>query len=145
MDALDLLKADHERIKNLFKRAFGPQSEQQGSSLIQALKNELRTHFRTEEEIFYPAFSNYPDFKALIDRSLKEHQVIKNFINQLESVRASQVGPERNLRNLFDAFEQHIHGEETEFFQKVRKILKRSERERLGRHIQSFKQSSVAA
>jgi hemerythrin superfamily protein len=53
-DAVEMLKADHEKVKNLFTRfESGSQGDQE--ALAQQIFQELEIHSTLEEEIFYPA------------------------------------------------------------------------------------------
>src|ERR1044071_4796944 len=54
MNAIDLLKADHDRIEELFER-FKENEEDSHATLFKQIRNELDTHTHIEETIFYPA------------------------------------------------------------------------------------------
>lgn len=150
MDALDLLKSDHDRVKNLFQQALDNHGSPQFTSLIRQIKNELEAHTRVEEQVFYPAFANYPEFKELLGRSYQEHRFISDLARHLSLAPDSDPIStsnewNRRIRDLFESVSQHVLEEEKEFFPRVRKIMKRSEREQLGRHIQAFRQTAQAA
>jgi hemerythrin superfamily protein len=44
MDALELLKTDHKKVKELFKKAEGSKNEKQQNQLFEQIKTELETH-----------------------------------------------------------------------------------------------------
>jgi hemerythrin superfamily protein len=59
MDALELLKTDHKKVKELFKKAEGNQNEKQQKQLFEQIKTELETHTHIEETVFYPAVAKH--------------------------------------------------------------------------------------
>lgn len=46
MDALELVKKDHQAVKDLFKRAETNKDEKQQKQLFEQIKTELETHTR---------------------------------------------------------------------------------------------------
>lgn len=138
MDALELLKADHERIRDLFEQ-LGSTNGQRGEKLIfQSLDHELRTHTRLEETVFYPAFRLYDELKPLVEQGRQDHAALKEQLAKLEKLSATPNGEFRaQLEVVQKCFLDHIQMEEGEFFPKVRALMKRPERERLGRHVQA--------
>ena len=46
MDALELLKTDHKKVKELFKKAEGNENQKQQKQLFEQIKTELETHTR---------------------------------------------------------------------------------------------------
>ena len=54
MDALELLKKDHDTVKELFEKAEGNNNEKQQKKLFEQIKTELETHTHIEETVFIP-------------------------------------------------------------------------------------------
>ena len=52
MDALELLKQDHQKVKELFKRGQQTKNKQQQKQIFKEIKSELETHARIEETKF---------------------------------------------------------------------------------------------
>jgi hemerythrin superfamily protein len=65
-DALEILKADHETVRSLFRRHSSASLEEQ-TSLAKQIFNELDMHSTVEEELFYPALSEQGDVKELAE------------------------------------------------------------------------------
>lgn len=61
MDALELLKADHQKVKQLFAQAEKSEDKKRQKQVFREIKSELETHARVEESIFYPAMQKYED------------------------------------------------------------------------------------
>src|ERR1022692_4129209 len=54
MDALELLKTDHAKVRELLKKAQNTKDETQRKRLFEQIRTELETHTHIEETIFYP-------------------------------------------------------------------------------------------
>ena len=58
MNALDLLSQDHKKVKGLFEQAEKADEKQQ-KKIFDQIKQELETHTRIEETVFYPAMQEH--------------------------------------------------------------------------------------
>ncbi|MDB6085492.1 MAG: hypothetical protein JWN43_3373, partial [Gammaproteobacteria bacterium] len=56
VDALEILKVDHEALALRFSEFFALRSQSRRSDLIEAICAAIKVHFALEAEIFYPAF-----------------------------------------------------------------------------------------
>jgi len=63
-DAIELLKADHEKVLALFKQCAAVSPEEQGP-IAKQIFNELDIHATIEEELFYPALREQGDLKEI--------------------------------------------------------------------------------
>ena len=64
MDALEMLKIDHERMKSLHDQFKSEKDKQQQLITLKSLSKELEVHTLIEETVFYPAFKNDPELRA---------------------------------------------------------------------------------
>lgn len=55
MNAVELLKSDHDKVEELFKQVEATEDENKKHGLFTQIKAELETHTHIEETIFYPA------------------------------------------------------------------------------------------
>ena len=140
MDALDLLKADHQRVNSLFEQFQSENGRQQKRALFEAIRNDLEAHTSVEESVFYPAFKNYPDFQNLIAASYEEHDEVKSLLTEIEQLGTGSLELDSRVSILMEKVERHVQKEDTELFPMVRRIMRRAERERLGRHMEAIKQ-----
>jgi hypothetical protein len=76
MNALDLLKQDHQKVKDLFQRFEANNDQKANQAIVESLKAELDIHSHVEESIFYPTLEDrdVDELIALVDKSLEEHQ-----------------------------------------------------------------------
>ena len=58
MDALELLKEDHQTVKELFEEAEEAGDQKEKTKIFSEIQAELETHAQIEETVFYPAMKN---------------------------------------------------------------------------------------
>lgn len=81
-DAIMLLKADHQTVKDLFKQFQQTEDADEQLDLAEQICDELKIHAQIEEEIFYPAFRGKID-DDMLDEAIVEHDGAKVLINDL--------------------------------------------------------------
>lgn len=81
-DAIMLLKADHQTVKDLFKQFQSTEDEAEQLELAGQICDELKIHAQIEEEIFYPAFRGKID-DDMLDEAIVEHDGAKVLINDI--------------------------------------------------------------
>lgn len=138
MDALELLKQDHAKVKKLFDKAESVDNREQ-KRIFNQIKIELEIHAQIEENIFYPAMQRYDGLKELVAESLKEHGSMKALLQKLVTL----TDPEEfkdTLEELIDSVEHHAEDEEEgKMFPKVRELLSANELQKLGAQLQAAK------
>ena len=55
-DAIELLRADHQKVRELFQDYENAQDQKAKHKIAQQVFVELETHAQLEENVFYPAF-----------------------------------------------------------------------------------------
>jgi hemerythrin superfamily protein len=139
MDALELLKQDHQQVKELFHEAKGIQGHQK-IEVFRKIKKALETHTRIEESIFYPAMKQKEELKDLVRESYEEHEQVKNLLKEMEALVSDSKRFEPKLKVLQENVEHHAEEEEEgKMFPKVRQLFDKTALERLGQELQSAK------
>jgi hemerythrin superfamily protein len=84
MDATELLKKDHDAVRQLFAEFESAESEQDKLDAYDDIREQLLIHARIEEEIFYPAVreANSGRSATQVDQALSEHQQVKAMLNR---------------------------------------------------------------
>jgi iron-sulfur cluster repair protein YtfE (RIC family) len=146
VDALDLLKRDHDKVKTLL-RELEPttqRAEKTRRELFARLKSELTVHEIVEEEIFYPTLRQHPRAREIVLEGYEEHDVVDRLMGELDElpVDHERWGPKAKV--MIESIEHHIEEEEGEMFEKARQILDRDEREELGKAMQQRKTEAMA-
>jgi hemerythrin superfamily protein len=140
MDALELLKQDHQKVKELFNQGQQTQDKKQQKQIFKDIKSELETHARIEETIFYPAMEEHEELKDMVLESLEEHKQMKSVLRELAKLTASSERFKPKFKVLKDDVEHHAEGEEEgKMFPMIRKLIKEDELEQLGQELESAK------
>jgi hemerythrin superfamily protein len=140
MNALELLKQDHQTVKELMKQADGSDDAKDRKRLFSEIKKELDTHARIEETIFYPAMKKHDELKDMVTESLKEHKEVKTMLRQMAKMAGGTDKFQEKLTALMESVEHHAEEEEEgKMFPKVRKIVDRGTLEELGEKLESAK------
>jgi hypothetical protein len=82
-NALELLKQDHEKVKELFEEAESAEDDNQKRKIFKEIKKELDTHTRIEETIFYPAMLEHDELKDMVLESIEEHKQVKKLLREI--------------------------------------------------------------
>ncbi len=145
MDALELLKLDHQRVSDLFREAETSDSLKKKRVIFESIRSELELHTYIEETVFYPAFRKFDGFQDILSESYTEHKEVKEHLNRIESLLPESAELTPQLNQLKHRVEHHVHEEESNLFVRIRKVMTVSEREKLGRHLQIARQEKEEA
>lgn len=134
MNALELLKQDHQRISDLFADA---KTFTDMKRLFESIKNELEMHAHVEETIFYPEYREYEAVKDLVEDAKIQHALIKELLHDLEN----QDGPEfeNTFQTLMAEVQLHMTEEETEIFPQIRSLTDGPDLSELGEELETDK------
>jgi iron-sulfur cluster repair protein YtfE (RIC family) len=136
MDALELLKQDHQKVKDLFEQAEDAEGDDL-EKICEQIKTELEMHAHIEETIFYPAMEKYDELKDMVQESREEHQEIKTLLQEISSDGDEL---ETRLEELMETVEHHAEDEEEgKMFPKIRERVDAQELQRLGEQLQQAK------
>ncbi|HEX5019529.1 MAG TPA: hemerythrin domain-containing protein [Candidatus Binatia bacterium] len=140
MDALELLKEDHRKVKDLFEEAEGTEDEKEKRELFDEIQTELETHARIEETVFYPAMEKREELKDMVLESIEEHKQVKTLLREMDNLKADSEKFEPKLKVLMENVEHHAEEEEEgKMFPKVRQIFSQQELESLGQELEAAK------
>ena len=140
MDALELLKTDHQKVKALFEKAEATENAKQQKRIFDQIKIELETHARIEETVFYPAVQKHEELKDMVLESLEEHKQIKTLLREMENLASDSEKFEPKLKVLMENVEHHAEEEEEEkMFPKLRQIMGKQKLEQLGADLEAAK------
>ncbi len=134
MDALSLLKSDHDKVKKMLAEGerTTARAEKTRAKLFDALKAEMMIHERIEEEIFYPALKEHPKAKAIALEGYEEHHVVDEIMGELEATDVTDEAWAAKFKVMKENIEHHIEEEEGEMFKTARSVFDKAELEDLG-------------
>ncbi len=111
-DAIMLLRADHEEVKDLFDKFEETDDAARKQDIAAKICNELKIHTLIEEEIFYPAFRGKLE-DSMLDEAVVEHDGAKLLINDImEGIGDEETIYEAKVTVLSEQIEHHVEEEE---------------------------------
>lgn len=140
MDALELLKQDHQTVKELFEQAEGTEDRKEQRQVFAQIKKELETHARIEETVFYPAMQKHEELKDMVLESIEEHKQVKTLLREMDDLVNDSEKFEPKLKVLMENIEHHAEEEEEgKMFPKARKLMDQEALEQLGQELEKAK------
>jgi len=145
MDALSLLKEDHDKVKKLLKdldstTERGVKTREQ---LFNKTKQELEIHEAIEEEIFYPALKDHPKTKELTLEAYEEHHIVDLVMAEIEAIPFDQETWGAKFTVMKENVEHHIEEEEGEMFKQAKQVFDEDELSQLGESMAKRKQELI--
>jgi hemerythrin-like domain-containing protein len=144
MDAITMLKTDHDKVKDLLNEleSTTERGVKTREQLFATLKGELTVHEVIEEEIFYPALKEHPKAKDLVLEAYEEHHVVDRVMAELEGLDVSDETWGAKAKVMKENVEHHIEEEESQMFKQARQVFDRQELEDLGARMAERKASA---
>jgi len=142
MDALDLLTADHNRVRGLFARFQTAEGSDDGEAarLAAMIFEELEVHTKIEEELFYPTVGEgSEEIHELVTEGIEEHHVVDELMAEARTLSPSDETWAAKLKVLIENVEHHAEEEEQELFPLVRKAFDAEARQEMGRRLEARK------
>lgn len=150
MDAITLLKEDHQKVKKILDEL--EKTTERGvktrEELFGKLMAELTVHEKIEEEIFYPAVKERAETKKveeLIAESYEEHHFVDTIAAEIKTTPFDAEEWGAKFKVMKENIEHHaIEEEEGKLFPKVRRAFSKEELEDLGTQMLELKEQSQA-
>ena len=131
MDIINIIKNDHRTVETLYKvlsdalllvtnltlfqnyqATTVPEDRQQ---IVYTIIKELSVHSACEEEVFYPVLRKaVANGEELFQRSIKEHQELKETLYKLDQMKVLDSGFDSTLAEAMRETFQHVGEEESE-------------------------------
>jgi hemerythrin-like domain-containing protein len=151
MNAIQMLEADHERVRALLKEldATTTRATRKRETLLEQIATEIRIHTTLEEEIFYPALKDAArtgEDEKMYFEALEEHRAAGDLVLpdlQNTAVDGDQFGGRAKV--LKELIEHHADEEEEEMFPRARKLLKKARLDELGAAMAARKRELLAS
>jgi hemerythrin-like domain-containing protein len=144
MNAIDLLQADHERVKALLTQLSEStdRAVKKRTELVAKLEMEIAIHTRLEEDILYPAFKKAggKEQDEMYYEAKEEHRTVDSLVlpdlKQTDPTTPEFAGRAKVVKELL---EHHIKEEETEMFPQAKKLLGNATLQELGKQMEAMK------
>ena len=146
MNAITLLKEDHDKVKKLLEEleSTTERSVKRREELFSTIKRELTVHEIIEEEIFYPTLKQHPKAKDIVLEGYEEHHVVDTLMGELTALPFDDETWGAKAKVMQENIEHHIEEEEGEMFRTARQVFDRAELEQLGAAMEERKKEAMA-
>jgi hemerythrin-like domain-containing protein len=145
MDALSLLRADHESVLGMFEvldgAPKGTGSVQSGlDTMVTNLVIAESQHEAIEEQLFWPAVRKALDNgDELADRAIAQEQEGKKLLQRLEDGAPGEAGYHQALAEFIKAGREHIAFEQDQVWPLLAEAVGKDELEKLGEKLETAK------
>lgn len=139
MDAIELLKKDHKKVEEIFKKIMDTtiNAEKTRLELFEHLNKELTVHVHIEETIFYPVVKEV--IPELTLEAYEEHTIVKNLLKDISNSSPESDSWMAKVTVLKENVEHHVKEEEGEMFPKAEKALGKDVISLLGKQMEEEK------
>ena len=146
MKAIELLKQDHETVKDLLGKLeeTTERAVQTRKKLLARIEQELKIHTELEEQIFYPAFrqAGSKDDAVMTVEAKEEHRAVEALVlPDIKETPPSTIEFSGRVKVLKELLEHHIEEEERDMFPQARKLLSKQQLEQLGESMEVLRKS----
>jgi hemerythrin superfamily protein len=117
-DAIDMLIADHRRVKQIFD-SFEDMDEERKIEAVHKALVELALHAAVEEKLVYPLIREVGENEGM-NESKEEHHVMKFLMSELEAMHEASEELDAKFKVLSEIVLHHVQEEENEYFPALR-------------------------
>jgi hemerythrin-like domain-containing protein len=144
MDAIQLLKADHTKVKELLAELAETTTRavKKRADLLAEINVNLKAHNTIEEEIFYPAFKEAGEKEEakMYYEALEEHRAAGDLVlPDLLNTKPDSEKFSGRAKVLKELIEHHVKEEEGQMFKEAKKLLSVEELAQLGKRMEQRK------
>lgn len=147
MDAITLLREDHQKVKDLFEEIEKTEDARKLKATFDEIMTELTVHERIEEEIFYPAVerrAKEKEVKELIIESYLEHGFVDKIAAEVKKDTPGSETWKPRAKIMKEQLEHHaFEEEEGELFPKVKEMFSAEELTSLGEEMEDLKETAM--
>jgi iron-sulfur cluster repair protein YtfE (RIC family) len=141
MNAIELLKQDHDKVDKLFQQVKAEQGDMR--ELFEQIRIELEVHTQIEEQVFYPYLieNGNEELQDITKEGIEEHHQAKTLIREIKNLSEESEKLDPKLQVLMEDIEHHVQEEEGEMFPMVVEQFDGDTLEELGQEMQEMKQA----
>lgn len=140
MNAIELLKEDHDKVDKLFQTVKANEDADHKDTFEQ-IKAELDVHAHIEETIFYPKLIEEGDeeLKKITLEGIEEHRQAKMFLKELAALADESEKFQPKLKVLMEDITHHVQEEEGQMFPMVKEQFDEFTLQQLGKEMEKEK------
>lgn len=144
-DLFDLIKQDHQKIRQIFDQTTGPsgQASPAPREIVRNLKAELVPHMIAEEKTLYTELAKRRETREIAKKTMAEHQDLKQTLGELDSLKDNEINSSPKIAEMRQIAGNHFRNEETVLFRRARNNLDPNELANLAERYQQEKQKAM--
>ena len=145
MDAIKLLKNDHDTVEALFKRfeQAGSKAYKTKRQVADRVIKELSIHAFIEEQELYPRMEKLGgEWSEMVEEAHVEHEEAKKALRALIGLSGDDPMLDAKMAALIGGVRHHVKEEEQEMFPKLRKEIGSAELKALGDRLKEAKKGA---
>jgi hypothetical protein len=134
MDAIQLIRRDHQQVDQLLRAFERVEREGDGRRKVQLVRDvirELSVHSAAEEEFLYPALRR-AGMEGYVLSALEEHHVMKLTLSELDGMSPRHPRFGAKFHVLAENFRMHVAEEERDLLPRIRRALDARQLRELG-------------
>lgn len=139
---IEIIKEDHETVKNLFTtyNGYTENDNEQKKETAEEILKELTIHARMEEKYFYPRLKEQlsDEHPIPLDEAEAEHHAAKLLIMELKVMPVGSENYDAKMNVLEENVMHHIEEEESEILPHAEMMLG-DEMEKIGQEMEDYK------
>ena len=146
MELFELIKQDHEKVKDIFEQIEAGKStaKKTRQNLFERLYKELDVHMRAEEDVVYPALKQSEEANEKMLEAIEEHHVARLILDELKKLEIDDERWEAKIMVLKENIEHHIEEEEGPIFEFLEDICEQDQLEDISKQFQADKKQIKA-
>eukprot|EP00877_Chromochloris_zofingiensis_P005950 jgi/Chrzof1/1608/Cz10g14130.t1 len=137
-DVGSLIKADHERVKSLYKQFKDTQDRDQRQKYAWEVIREITLHSLAEEEVVYPEIRKKMD-AGTRDMLLDDHQGLKEVLVKLDGMKVGDEGYDEHFEKFYQLLNEHVDEEENTIIPAFANAVSAEELQQMGERFEECK------
>lgn len=130
----DEIREDHNKVRQIIQQLKDPElSAVETEALVKTLREEVETHAKVEERVYYMPLFNSDTTQDKTRHSTSEHQEIDDALLEFVKTDRSSLLWRKKLNDLGKVLEHHVYEEEHSLFQLSGKVLSPEEQVEMGK------------
>lgn len=119
-DAIEIIRSDHDRLRQLANSAGEAQTVEERQREIEALRSEVCLHTALSRDLFYPSIAAQMEpIRGTADAGRHEHVRQEQLISQLRADSGDAEKLHRDVEELIRAIDEHVTREEEQLLPRV--------------------------
>lgn len=146
MDIFELLKNDHDKIKDILENMANVKmtAKKSRQNLFEKAYKELDIHMRAEEDVFYPVLLQYDEAREKMYEALEEHHIVRLLMDEIKGLDSDDERWDAKAMVLKGNVELHITQEEETIFDLCLDLCDEDQLQQLVKNFQNDKKQIKA-